>query len=138
MEDRNPVEQKGVFKQDRDPSYKKKLELSYLQCLKELSEPCENWHDKVMETKFTMDPNTGQPKTTHIFILENSDDIKFPEDKIKHSYVFKRSHFYQSFNKQRSRLKRDLITCWKARGYYIRLYKDETMNKWCLSLSWRN
>lgn len=135
MNDNTPVEQKGISN-DKDPMYKKKLEYSYMQCLKELSEPCENWHDIIMETKFTVDPQTGQPKTFHVFTMDNPDDINIGD--VKHSYVFKRSHFYASFNKKRSRLKRDLIECWKGRGYYVRLYKDENTNKWCIHLSWRN
>jgi len=139
MEDQIPKEEKVVLStNDRDPAYKKKLEYSYLKCLEELCNPSENWEETIMEAKFTVDPNNGQPKTNHTFVLDLSDDIKIDEDDVKHSYVFKRSHFYNSFNKKRSRIKRDLIECWKNRGYYVRLQKSDQINKWCLHLSWRN
>ena len=140
MEDQPPKEQKEISSQseDKDPVYRKKLEYSYVLCLKELCEPTENWHEAILETKFTVDPTTGQPKNSHTFVLNHVDDIKIDEEEVKHSYVFKRSHFYASFNKKRSRLKRDLIECWKTRGYYVRLQKDENLGKWCLLLSWRN
>lgn len=120
--------------EEKDPLYQKKLEYSYLQCLKELCEPCENWNEAIMETKFTIDPLTGQPRNSHTFTLSNNDNIVVQE--VKHSYVFKRSHFYNSFNKKRSRLKRDLIECWKNRGYYVKLYKGES--QWLLELAWKN
>lgn len=139
MTDKTPTDKIPTdIHDEKDPNYRKKLEASYLKCLNELCEPCPNWQDKVMETKFTMDTTTGMPKTTHIFVLDYPDDIIIDKSDIKHSYVFKRTHFYLSFIKQRSRLKRDLISCWKVRGYYIRLYKDENLGKWCLGLSWRN
>jgi hypothetical protein len=138
MQDTAPKEQKEISKSEHDPNYRKKLEFSYIKCLNELQEPGDNWHESIMETKFTVDPTTGQPKTSHTFVLEQSDDLDIPTNDVVHSYIFKRSHFYNSFNKKRSRLKRDLIECWKARGYFVKLAKDEDSGKWKLMLSWRN
>lgn len=123
---------------EKDPNYRKKLELSYLKCLEELCNPCENWEEKIMETKFILDPETGYPKNYHLFELNNKDNIEIDKEAVKHSYVFKRSHFYNSFNKKRSRIKRDLIEYWKKKGYFIRLYRDEGSGKWFLNVSWRN
>jgi hypothetical protein len=133
--DQTPSENEEISKnRNEDPNYKKKLEISYNKCLDELCFPCENWEDKILEAKFTVDPVTGQPKNTCIFELAYPDNII--TDDTSHTYVFKRSHFYNSFLKQRSRLKRDLINCWKGRGYFVRLYNED--NKWFLSLRWRN
>lgn len=120
----------------QDPEYKKKLELSYLKCLEELCNPVDDWEGILSDNKFIMNPKTGHPDTTYDFELNFGDDIVVNE--IKHSYVFKRSHFYEMFNRRSSRLKRDLIKCWRDRGYYVFLVRDEATNKWKLSISWRN
>lgn len=132
MEDTPPKDQKEI--ESRDPLYKKKLEYSYLQCLKELCEPVSNWQDIILETKFTVDSSTHYPKTNYTFVIDHPDDIIVPE--VNHSYVFKRSHFYNSFNNKKSRIKRDLIECWKGRGYFVRLSHEG--DKWNLFLSWKN
>lgn len=133
MEIDKPPQDITVY-EEKDPIYRKKLEYSYLKCLNELCEPTDNWQEAIMESKFTMDPSTGQPKSFHCFPIDLPDNIQI--DDVKHSYVFKRSHFYNSFNKKRSRLKRDLIECWKSRGYYVKLQKEN--NQWLLYLSWKN
>lgn len=140
MEDNTPIEQKTVPQsKNHDPNFKVKLEASYQQCLKELREPSEKWQDEIMETKFIMDPETGHPKNTHVFELRHNDNIIIDESVVKHSYVFKRNHFYSSFNNKNGRLKRDLINFWREMGYFVKLYQeDETSKKWFLSLSWRN
>lgn len=122
---------------EQDPNYRKKLEASYKKCLQELCEPEDDWQDVLLGAKFIIDPQTGRPKTNHIFHLNHPDGIEISDDEVKHSYVFKRSHFYESFNRQKSRLKRDLIECWKNRGYFVKLFKDSSTNKWCLGLYWK-
>jgi hypothetical protein len=120
----------------QDPKYKNKLELSYVTCLEELCSPVPNWEEIVNDTKFIMDPKTGQPSTVYDFTIDKPDNIDVPDS--DHSYVFKRSHFYSMFSKRSSRLKRDLIRCWKDRGYYIHLYQNQDTSKWVLSVAWRN
>lgn len=115
------------------PDYKKKLELSYLKCMEELSNPSENWEEILDDAKFTMDQYTGRPMTNYTFVLDGPDDIIIPQ--CVHNYVFKRSHFYSTFLKQSSRLKRDLIKCWYDRGYFVDLYFD--CNIWKMKLSWK-
>ena len=138
MEDKPPKDQNAI--EFRDPLYKKKLEFSYLQCLKELCEPVTpngvGWQDAILETKFLMDCITRQPKTNITFLIDYPDDINISEADVKHSYVFKRSHFYASFSKKKSRLKRDLIDCWKGRGYFVRLQSVD--DKWYVYVSWKN
>lgn len=122
------------FSKTKDPTYKKKLEASYEICLYELCEPCENWEDQIKESKFIMNSD-GTIRDNHVFIMDKDDDII---TNIPHSYIFKRSHFYVTFEKQSSRLKRDLIKCWKERGYFINLFKDDLTGKWCLKLYWKS
>lgn len=146
--DRNEIESDSnvEFKTDskvesKDPLYKKKLEYSYLQCLHELCEPVgpngAGWNDTILETKFVMDCVTRYPKTNYTFLIDYPDDIQINSDDVKHSYVFKRSHFYVSFSKKKSRLKRDLIDCWKTRGYFVKLHQGND-EKWYLYVSWKN
>ena len=117
----------------KDPEYIKKLDLSYKKCLDELCNP-KDWEDKIADSKFTVNPNTGLPMKSCVFNLPTNDNIEI--DEIYHSYVFKRSHFYISFDNPKSFLKKDLINCWRNRGYYVRLCKDEN-SKWILIISWK-
>jgi hypothetical protein len=140
-EDSTPVDQ-IIVRQDgvthKDPEYKKKLEYSYFQCLTELCNPEPDWEDAILETKFTIDENTGHPINYHVFDLTYPDDIRVGEG-VNHSYIFKRSHFYSSFGDsdvKTSRLRRDLVTFWKKKDYYVNLYKDPNSNKWKLKISW--
>lgn len=134
--DQTPIEDIIVpkMKKPQDPNYKKKLELSYLKCLDELCNPCEDWKGILDDNKFNHNPNTGQNLTSYEFELDFPDNIEIPS--VNHNYVFKRSHFYLQFSKHSSRIKRDLIKCWRNRGYYVSLNQEN--NKWKLNLSWRN
>jgi hypothetical protein len=137
-EDLTPDEQilKKMDGIQKDPEYKKKLEHSYFQCLSELCNPIPDWEDIILETKFTIDEITGQPLNYYTFELNYVDDIRVG---INHSYIFKRSHFYNSFNDndaKGSRIRRDLIAFWKKKDYYVNLYKDPKNNKWKLKISW--
>lgn len=136
MLDETPKEDPSVFNASaQDPEYKRKLELSYIKCLDELCNPQEDWEDVLGDIKFTMDSETGRPYVNYDFILDHPDDIMIPNS--NHSYVFKRSHFYVMFQKKSSRVKRDLIKCWRDRGYYVNLVFDTDLQKWKLCLSWR-
>ena len=83
-----------------DPEYKLKLEMSYLLCIKELC-------------------RTDLPIGT-TDITPEVDDIT--TDGFVHSYIFRRSHFYNSFirsNNKTSRLKRDLIAFWSSKNRFV-------------------
>ena len=119
--------------------FNNKLDESYQICINELCN-IPNWEEEIENTKFTLDEKTGLPKKTHIFHINNY----YPNDNIiiqnaKHSYVFKRSHFYNTFNKPKKRIKRELIECWRSRGYFVKLFQsDEPNNKnWFLSINWK-
>lgn len=114
-----------------DSAYKKKLELSYLKCLDELCNP-DDWEEIIQSTKFVMNPNTGLLRTSHDFILNKSDIVEISE--VNHTYSFKRSHFYLTFLKGSSRLKRDVIKCWRERKYYVDIIQEG--NIWKLRISW--
>lgn len=116
--------------------YKRKLNQSYHLCLQELFEPEPDWEDVIEDTKYTIDPIRRIPKTFHIFILDREDNIHIPDS--KHTYIFKRSHFYQKSQNPQSRIKQDLMRHYNALGYFVELYKDPKINKWCLKLSWEN
>ena len=134
--DSAPVENSYVPQKISDPKYKKKLEMSYIKCIDELCNPCDDWEGILSDKKFTMNPKTGEQLTSYDFELNFEDNIDIKN--VDHSYIFKRSHFYSMFSKRSSRLKRDLIKCWRDRGYYVSLVNDESNKKWKLSLSWRN
>lgn len=138
MEDRLPEEQPIVTDANKakDTNFKKKLELSYGVCLNDLCEP-HMWADSISRAKFTVSTETGQPCKECIFVLDKPEDIKIEDEVCKHSYVFKRSKFYDTFSKQTSRLKRDLIKCWKTRGYFVDLYMNVNTSKWNLVIYWK-
>ena len=126
------VGESNFFSVKKDPEYQEKLELSYRKCLSELCN-YEEIEDELKRIKFTVDPNTGKRIRTHIFPLNGEDDIKINSS--KHSYVFKRSKFYSSFDKPKSFLKRDLISYWNKKNYFVKVVKISD-NKWGLQLSW--
>lgn len=116
----------------KDPEYNEKLNLSYKKCVEELCNIPE-WEEKIDECRYIFDPNTGLPLNSYTFILNFEDNIIINE--IPHSYVFKRSHFYKSFDNKKSFLKKDLVNFWGKKGYFVRLHKTEN-NKWALTLKW--
>jgi hypothetical protein len=119
----------------KDPEYIKKLDLSYTKCLYELCNP-PNWEEKISDAKFIVVPGTGMPMKNYTFDLSGKDSLDITE--VTHSYIFKRSHFYGSFDKQpRSFLKRDLINCWRNRGYFVKLHKVDVNGKWLLTIGWK-
>jgi hypothetical protein len=116
--------------------YTKKLILSYNICIEELKNPEEEWEEKINMMKFTIDEKTRSPKTSYIFVLNYKDNIEIPDT--EHTYVFKRSLFYSKFNLYNSRFRQELVQYFKEKGYSVDLYKDGTINRWCLRLSWVN
>ena len=118
--------------------FKKKLELSYQQCLTELTNP-PNWEKQVNDIKYKINPNTGMLTNELIFDTVTPDEIK--ETTIIHSYIFKRSHFYRNS----SRLKHEIETIWNKRGYYVKLleiYPEPNSeypkkHQWRLKISWK-
>ena len=114
----------------KDPKYKMKLDASYAVCINELCSP-PNWEDTVLHARLSS-PNTTVRNSVK-FPLTYSDDIVL-DPPVHHSYIFKRTHFYSSFNQPRSRLRRDLIRCWKTRGYYVDMGNEN--NAWYLRLQW--
>lgn len=113
--------------------YYDKLLKSYEICLNELKNPSTKWEEEICKTKYTIDHETKQPLSSHIFILNHLDDIHVPNS--KHTYIFKRSHFYNKFKIKNSRIRRDLISYYNPKGYYVSLYKED---RWCLKLSWKH
>jgi hypothetical protein len=118
----------------RDPEYTEKLKRSYCKCLYELCN-IPNWEETVIRCKFTFDPLSGLELKSHTFVLEFGENIEI--DEIKHSYIFKRSHFYKSFFEEKSFLKKDLETFWNEKGYHVFLDKPDEQNRWCLILCWK-
>lgn len=114
--------------------YKHKLNKSYKICIEELKNPKINWEDDVTETKFTIDHLTQQPKTFHIFILDFKDNINVQNH--NHTYIFRRSHFYQKFHLPYNRLRQELTQYYNQKGYFVNLFKDMTIHRWCLKLEW--
>ena len=112
-----------------DLNFKKKLELSYQQCFKELINP-PNWEEMVKCSKYEIDIETGHIKTYVEFKLSDDDD-NIHDININHTYIFKRSHFYKNSNRLRS----EIETVWNKRGYFVQLKSSE--NKWILKISWR-
>ena len=136
MSNNNNITQSQQFNNSKnDLNFKKKLELSYQQCLKELTNP-DNWEAIVKEVKYKIDPETGFLKNEIELELGNCDEINnLPID---HSYIFKRSHFYRN----NSRLKYEMETVWNKRGYYVKLFDvpsniDPKRPIWKLKLSWK-
>lgn len=119
---------------EEDKIFKEKLNQSYNICLDELKEPHKNWEDMINQTKFTIDPTTRLPMTSHTFVLNNYDNIVVTNN--KHTYVFKRSKFYEKFANPRSRIAKDLKQYYKQYDYVVSLFKHN--NKWCLKLSWNS
>lgn len=119
---------------DNDLLYQKKLEVSYKKCLKELCN-YEELEDQLNKIKYNVDPETGKQIKSYIFDLNYEDKIIVKD--INHSYIFKRSKFYSSFDKPKSYLKTDLINYWGKRNYYVRLVYLNFKNKWGLQLSWK-
>jgi LPS O-antigen subunit length determinant protein (WzzB/FepE family) len=119
-----------------DNNYKIKLNQSYKICVDELKCPHPHWEEHIMTTKFTIDSITRKPKTHHIFVLDHSDNITTTS--IQHTYVFKRSQFYQKFQYQNSRIRQELTQYYAKRNYTCNLYKDTFLNKWCLQISWKD
>lgn len=117
----------------KDPEFKEKLRRSYQKCLNELCN-ISNWEETVINTKFTFDPGTGLELKQHTFVLNFDEDIQIND--IKHSYVFKRSHFYKTFYDHDSYLKKDLENFWNKKGYGVFLDKLEN-KKWGLTLTWK-
>ena len=117
----------------KDPEYIKKLDLSYNKCLEELCN-IPDWEEKISECKFKFDPESGMSLKSHTFELSGRDNIVI--DSIEHNYIFKRSHFYGSFDKPNSFLKRDIINNWRSKGYYVKLHKIDYA-KWGLTISWK-
>jgi len=122
----------NFFRINKDPEYQKKLELSYNKCIEELCN-YEELEEELNRLKFIVDPNTGNQIKTYTFPLEKDDNL-YIEDST-HSYVFKRSKFYLSFDKPKSFLKRDLISYWSQKRYFVRLIRLQN-NNWGLQLSW--
>lgn len=122
----------------KDPEYKKKLELSYQVCYRELTNPCPNWHDHVLKSKFIADPVTGRPRTFHEFELSFPDEIFVDPKQASHSYVFRRSHFYRSFSNRSSRIKKDVQEIWNARGGYSpSVFFCDRRKTWILRIEWK-
>jgi hypothetical protein len=127
-----------------DINFKKKLELSYQQCIEELTNPLD-WENRVADIKYKINPNTGMLQNELIMEtnLEDNIDINIVMlENIEHSYVFKRSHFYRNS----SRLKHEIETTWNKRGYYVRLIENATSTSsstflprqtWKLKISWK-
>ena len=113
--------------------YKKKLELSYKIVLGEMVNPT-NWEDIIKRMKYKMDPSTGALRTEVEIPLTHADNIELrSEDDKTHTYIFKRSHFY---NKNK-RLRYEMENVWNARGYYVKLIKPDFPNTvWKLKLAW--
>jgi len=116
--------------------YKKKLELSYRKCVEELFNPCDDWEDKIKESKFIINPETGSINNKYTFIINHKDDIHIPD--VEHTYVFRRSKFYDTFARRTSRLKRDLIKYWRSKNYYVDFFLNDETKKWNLVISWEN
>jgi len=115
--------------------YKKKLELSYKIVLDELINP-KDWELTVNNLKYKIDPNTGSLVNEVEIPLLIKDDIvlRDSENNNAHSYIFKRSHFY---NKNK-RLRYEMETTWNSRGYYVKLIKpDYPDTTWRLKLAWK-
>lgn len=113
--------------------YNRKLNESYKICINELCNP-PNWEDKVNCAKYTLDPILKKPKNFIIIELKYYDFIQTTFD--KHTFKFKRSHFYKRFTNPQSRIKQDLIAHYSSKGYTIDLYQDNITNKWCLKIMW--
>ena len=101
-----------------------------------MKKPEIDWEDKINETRFTIDQFSRRPMTSHVFVLNQNDRIDVKDS--KHSYVFKRSQFYEKFVNSKSRIRKDLETYYSSKNYYVNLFKNEKINKWCLKLSWDN
>lgn len=115
--------------------YKKKLELSYKIVLDELINP-PNWESAINSLKYKIDPNTGSLVNEIDIPLLHNDDIQLNDyiNNNEHSYIFKRSHFY---NKNK-RLRYEMENIWNIRGYYVKLIKPDYPNTiWKLKLAWR-
>jgi hypothetical protein len=123
-----------------EPEFTRKRDLSYQKCLQELCNPCDEWEDVLEAAKNEVLPN-GSPKNSYRWLLEQSDDINIPEEECKHSYIFRRSHFYRTFDRKGSYLKKDLISFWGTKDYFVKVGKiDKGQNegKWYLLLKWKN
>lgn len=113
--------------------YNKKLELSFKIVLNELVNP-HDWETRVKDLKYKIDPDTGSLVNEIVIPLLHKDDIELNDDSNCHSYIFKRSHFY---NKNK-RLRYEMESAWNSRGYYVKLIKPEYPNTtWRLKLSWK-
>ena len=128
----------NLMEEKKTESFNKKLEKSYKQCFAELCNPVEDWENTLVEQQYCINSKTGLPNTSHRFFLTKDDDITigdFPDC----DYVFKRSHFYKTFAKRKSRLKKDLIEYWNGKGYTVKLFPSthpKYKDSWILSLRW--
>ena len=123
-----------------EPDFIKKRDLSYQKCLQELCNPCDDWEDVLNASKNEV-MNNGTPRNSYRWILEYHDDIIIPEEECNHSYIFRRSHFYRTFDRKGSYLKKDLIDFWGSKEYFIKLGKIDKGHyegKWYLLLKWKN
>ena len=96
--------QSNVQNKKNEPEFVRKRDLSYKKCLQELCNPCDGWEDVLEAAKNEVLPD-GSPKNSYRWILETLDDILIPEEECKHSYIFRRSHFYRTFDRKGSYLK---------------------------------
>ncbi len=132
--------QSSEKKKKEEPDFIKKRDLSYQKCLQELCNPCDDWKD-VLEAAKNEVMNNGTPRNSYRWIIEHQDDIIIPEEESKHSYIFRRSHFYRSFDRKGSYLKKDLIDFWGSKEYFVKLGKldkGQFQGKWYLLLKWKN
>ena len=120
-----------------EPNFIKKRNISYKKCLQELCNPCEGWEDVLEAAKNEVLKN-GSHTNSYRWILNHQDDIIIPEAESNHSYIFRRSHFYRTFNRKGSFLKKDLISFWGGKDYFVKLGKFENEDKWYLLLKWKN
>lgn len=118
-----------------EQSFSDKCDQSYNICLEELKNPAPNWKETVHNTRFTVDPNTMQPRTSCEFVLNHYDDIIIAGPQ-RHTYVFRRSKFYEKFKIPQTRIYKDLVNYYKEHNLFVDLYNED--KRWKLRLSWNN